>query len=206
MTIYIGNRQILRTPGSAITLTLESCDFAATEDNSIGYTKALNNQTNVTVDYNYFGTVIVNDGRFHHKKTFTWNLNLSSAKASVLKAMFEEQRYLIEQFQCNIASGGAGSFYIELIDGRIADIERDTFLRSYDTATTMTAGGAPTLPAPGSVVTGYSHRWFRYSILIQEIEGLNSSFMPLKDLSNIQMTAVELDLASTAAFPVTDIL
>lgn len=205
MTIYIGSKQILRTPTSDIVLTLEDCDFAATEDNSIGYSKGLNPPTNVSVNYNFFGTSIINNGRYQHKKKFIWNLYLNSEKTSILKALFEQQRFLIQSFQSELTSNSPSypDYYIELIDGRIADIDRDSLSRSYDFASGMPT---PALPSPGSIVSGYSHRWFRYLILIDNIEGINTSFMPLRGLSNVQISAVELDIATTAGFAPTDLL
>lgn len=201
MTIY-GNKQILTSANSAVSLTLESCDFNASEQNTLGYSKR-DLQSNVyTIDYNFFNTSIVSGGRRPVKKTFEWDLALTTEKAFTLKALVEEQRYLIEQYQLQLTSNTPTypQYYIELVDGRLADLDRDSKSRSYDTATAMG------LTLPTSPVAGYSYQWYRYLISIEEIEGLDEVYMPDVDLINVRLTAQELDLATVANFPVTDVL
>lgn len=201
MSIY-GTKQILTSANGAVSLTLDNCDFNASQQNKLGYLKR-DLQSNVfTVNYNFFNSSIISGGRNPVKKEFEWDLSLTTDKAFTLKALVEEQRFLVEEFQSQLTSNSPTypQYYIELVDGRLADLDRDSKSRSYDTATAMG------LTLPTSPVAGYSYQWYRYLIAIQEVDGLDELFIPDADLINVRITAQELDLATVANFPVTDLL
>ena len=202
MATIFGNRQILRTPTSSISVTLEDCDFNVDDANTLGYAKKANEGDSFSVDYNFFGTTIVTGGRYFQKKQFEWNLAVTREKAFELKALFDEQRILVQDFQQQLTSNTPtyADFYIELIDGRLADLEADSLSRSYDTATAMG------LVLPSSTVTGYTFRWYRYLVYFQDIIGLDNVYMSNREIMSIQLTARELDLPTIANFPVTDLL
>ena len=202
MTSNYGDKQILRTPSATISLTLEECDFLSTEELSLGYSKLPDETQTYNVTFNFFGTTIVSQGRYFQKKKFRWDLSLSQAKMLTLKALHDEQKSLVQTYHQELTSNTPTypEFYLELIDGRTPDIDKDSLSRSYDNY----PGYTGTLPA--SPAAGYSVRWYRYLISITRIEGLDQLFMNDQGLSNVKMEGVELDLATIANFPVTSLL
>lgn len=200
MVDIYGTKQILRTPGSTISLELESCDFNATEENNLGYRKFYDPQTKFNVEYNFFGVPVVSGGRYFQKKNFSWDLTLDFDKTFTLKALYDEQVNLVQNFNVQLTSNTPTypNFYIELIDGRLAELEKDTLSRSYDDATAMGIG-LPTSPIPG-----HSYRWFRYLIAFTEIQGLDNAYMPQRSLTSIQISGIELEIAELSNFPSTD--
>lgn len=186
-----GNRQILSLPG--ISVALEQCDFNSTEENSLGYNKLIPSSNKYSVDYNFVGTTIVRDGRYLGKYEFTWDLNLSTEKANLLKALYEEQQLLVQDYLCEIDAGNtpSTSFAITLNDGRLATLEKGAVGRGSDAATSM----GITLPA--SPIGGWSYEWSNYFITINSLE--QTPFMPNQDLISVRMTASELDINTTSS-------
>ena len=202
MTSTVGDSQIIRTPDTSISLTLETCDFLVSDELTLGYSKLPDETRTYSVDFNFFGTSIVSSGRYFQKKRFSWDLALSQEKMLILKALHDEQKSLVQDYQLQLTSNTPTyeDFYLELIDGRLFDIEKDSISRSYDSYSSFTG----TLPA--SPVAGYSTRWFRYLINITQIEGLDQIFLNERGLSRVRFQAEELDIATISNFPVTDIL
>ena len=202
MTSVYGESQIIRTPDTATSLTLETCDFLSSDSLSLGYSKLPNESQTYSVEFNFFGTPIVSKGRYFQKKKFKWELSLTMDKMLTLKALYDEQKSLVQNYQLELTSNTPTyeDFYLELIDGRIPDIDKDTLTRSYDSYTAFTG----TLPA--SPVAGYSVRWYRYLINITKIEGLDQLFLNDRGLTKVMLEAEELDIATVANFPVTDLL
>ncbi len=202
MTSVYGEKQIIRTPDTAISLTLETCDFLSTSELTLGYSKLPDDSKTYSIDFNFFGTPIVSEGRYFQKKKFSWELSLTMEKMLTLKALHDEQKALVQNYQLQLTSNTPTyeDFFLELVDGRIPDIEKDSLSRSYDSYPGFTG----TLPA--SPIAGYSVRWYRYLINITQIEGLDRLFLNERGLSRITVEAEELDIATISDFPVTSLL
>ncbi len=189
MAQIIGNSQILTSADGNISVTLEGCDFSVDENNTIGYQRAKNNSTNVSVDYNFFGTSIISQGRYQPKKSFSWVLAVSTEKAYALEAIRQQQLEAIRDYQNQLTSNSPTypTIAVRLIDGRVPTFEPDTLNRSYDT------GG---LALPASTITGFTYRWSTYEILITDILGLDAVFQFDSDLYELTINAQELDIST----------